>query len=381
MLYQWFIVVQSLGLYPPLGPCRRIKQHSSTKKPTIPQSPPAPNYRYLRFLFATYLLLTCTHVYAIHQEIIAIFSLSASPIALFSLSGFICTRQCQEQRKILKLLKSTPCAHPYIGNNHPSFDSFIETSSNSKKLAMLSTWQTTNSKTPVVMDYEPGSKAICINTGASACISNYKNDFISYSPVTDQVISGISSGLSVAGCGTLCWNIRDDDGNNIILHISDALHVPNIPICLLCPQQVAKQTGKASDGFLASRTHGIFTYDGFTRTVPYKGQNSLPLLFATKLDSNVSSSNICNNDHTNALVSIALPLSPEGNLTRTQRKLLCIHECMSHISSNTSLVTATSVNPFDVSVHVKNPYVMHVVWEMLTNAQSLLTLPPSKPCT
>jgi hypothetical protein len=29
------------------------------------------------------------------------------------------------------------------------------------------------------MDYAPGSKAICIDTGASSCISKDKNDFIS----------------------------------------------------------------------------------------------------------------------------------------------------------------------------------------------------------
>jgi len=133
---------------------------------------------------------------------------------------------------------------------------------------MLSAWQTTNSKAPILMDYAPRSKAICIDTGASSCISNDRTNFISFSTVTDQVISGISSGLSVEGCGTLHWNIRDDDGNNIILHISDALYIPTIPICLLCPQQVAKQTGLASDGFTAGGTHGTFTYDGFTRTVP-----------------------------------------------------------------------------------------------------------------
>jgi hypothetical protein len=189
----------------------------------------------------------------------------------FAISGFSCLpdiRQCWEHHKIKKLLTSVPCDHPIILNNSPCIDSFIETTSNSKKLAMLSAWQTTNSKAPILMDYAPRSKAICIDTGASSCISNDRTNFISFSTVTDQVISGISSGLSVEGCGTLHWNIRDDDGNNIILHISDALYIPTIPICLLCPQQVAKQTGLASDGFTAGGTHGTFTYDGFTRTVP-----------------------------------------------------------------------------------------------------------------
>jgi hypothetical protein len=125
---------------------------------------------------------------------------------------------------------------------------------------MLSAWQSTNSKAPIIMDYAPGSKAICIDTGASLCISNDKRDFITYHQVTNQIISGISSGLKIEGRGTLRWLIRDDLGNDVILHISDALHVPNVPnvpLCLLCPQQVAKQTGKRNDGFHAGGTNGV----------------------------------------------------------------------------------------------------------------------------
>jgi hypothetical protein len=60
--------------------------------------------------------------------------------------------------------------------------------------------------------------------------------YITFTSITDQVISGISSGLTVEGHGTLCWIIRDDNGDNIILYISDALYVPKVPIRLLCPQ-------------------------------------------------------------------------------------------------------------------------------------------------
>ncbi len=233
MLYQWFIVARSLGLYHPLHPYRKIKITSS-HKPIIYKSPPAPNYNRLQTIFAIYLVLICTHVHAIHQEYLPLCSLSALPTTILSLSGLSYIQQYRDQRKILRLLTSIPCAS--TTEHQLCNDLFSDTKSNSKTLAMLSAWQTTNSKTPVLMDYYPGSKAICIDTGASACISNDRNDFISYFPVTDQVISGISSGLSVAGRGTLHWNIRDNDGNNIFLHVSDALHVPNVPICLLCLQ-------------------------------------------------------------------------------------------------------------------------------------------------
>ena len=106
---------------------------------------------------------------------------------------------------------------------------------------MLSAWQTSNERISTIMDYTPGSKAICIDIGASACISNDERAFVTLTTVTDQTISGIGSGLTVQGHGTLLWTISDNDGNKIKLYIADALYVRNIPICLLCPQQVAKQ--------------------------------------------------------------------------------------------------------------------------------------------
>jgi len=280
-----------------------------------------------------YLILNCTQVLAIYNEYLPIISLCAIPFTISSVSYLQHIRQCWENTKIKDLFTFVLCDQPIL-NDRPCIDSFIETTSNSKKLAMLSAWQTTNSKVPILMDYAPESKAICIDTVASSCISNDRTDFISFTPVADQVISGISSGLSVAGHGTLRWNICDNDGHNIILHISDALYVPNIPICLLCPQQVAKQTGLANDGFIAGGAHGTFTYDGFTRTVPYNGQNGLPLIFATRLDRKMSDPSSCTNEYVTAFLSTELPLAPESNLTRPQRKLLPVHKCMAHIGFN-----------------------------------------------
>jgi hypothetical protein len=200
---------------------------------------------------------------------------------------------------------------------------------------MLSAWKTVTTRASTVMDFVPGSKAICIDTGASSSISNDRKDFITFHPVTDQVISGISSGLKVKG-GTLCWIIRDDNGDDVILHISDALYVPKVPLCLLCPQQVAKQTGNLSDGFIAGGINGIFIYDGFTCTIPYHGRNGLPLLFSAdpgtihpSLAPSASISSI--NAHAKALLSTEVPTSPTTNLTRVQCKLLHIHECMAHL--------------------------------------------------
>jgi len=218
----------------------------------------------------------------------------------------------------------------------PCNELFINATSNTKKLAMLSAWQSTNSKAPIIMDYAPGSKAICIDTGASSCISNDRRDFITYHPVTDQIISGISSGLKIEGRGTLRWLIRDDLGNDVILHVSDALHVPNVPLCLLCPQQVAQQTGKSKDGFYAGGTNGVLTYDGFVRTIPYNGRNGLPLLFAAdpntiKPTFSPSIPDSCTSEHVRVLLASEISLPSNTNLSRPQRKLLHVHERLGHI--------------------------------------------------
>jgi len=96
---------------------------------------------------------------------------------------------------------------------------------------MLSAWQTMNTRASRVMDFAPGSIAICIDTGASSSISNDREDFITFQQVTDQVISGISSGLKVEGRGTLHWIIRDDNGDDVVLHISNALYVFAFTLC------------------------------------------------------------------------------------------------------------------------------------------------------
>jgi hypothetical protein len=74
---------------------------------------------------------------------------------------------------------------------------------------------------------------ICIDTGASACISTRKENFVSIRQVDNLKINGIGSSLPVAGIGLLKWTIRDDTGNDIDLYVHDALLVPTAPMGLL----------------------------------------------------------------------------------------------------------------------------------------------------
>ena len=94
-------------------------------------------------------------------------------------------------------------------------------------------------------------------------------------------MQGIGSRLEIAGEETLRWSINNDDGHAIILHVRDALYVPKVPMCLLCPQQVAHQTSKIRDGFNAGASHGTLAFDGFIRTIPYSTRNNLLIVFTS----------------------------------------------------------------------------------------------------
>lgn len=105
-------------------------------------------------------------------------------------------------------------------------------------------------------------ESVCVDTGASACISPHRINFTDLRPVTNLKINGIGSGLAIEGIGTLRWSFIDDSNNAIDLYIRDALYVPSTPMGLLCPQQIAQKTKHPGDGFQAIYPHGILQFAG-----------------------------------------------------------------------------------------------------------------------
>jgi hypothetical protein len=152
---------------------------------------------------------------------------------------------------------------------------------NSSKLAYLNAWQSTQNTNIRMMNFSPGGHPICIDTGASSCISNNKSDFLDLQPTSNNVLNGIGSGLHIEGIGTLCWKLTTDNGDEISLQISDSLYVPSALMCLLSPQTITQQTNNLNDGFNAKGPHGIFTFAGFTKTIHYNSKNNLPILFTS----------------------------------------------------------------------------------------------------
>jgi len=159
---------------------------------------------------------------------------------------------------------------------------------------------------------------ICVDTGASACISTQKGNFIHLHPVNNLKINGIGSGLLIEGIGVLKWSVRDDSGNQIDLFVKDALYVPTAPMGLLCPQQVAQQTGTAGNGFQALAHGGVFQFQGYRRTIPYEQHTRLPIFHTME----------CRQ----AIANLALNAQLDSAPSRTQQLLLRWHNCLSHMS-------------------------------------------------
>jgi hypothetical protein len=91
-------------------------------------------------------------------------------------------------------------------------------------------WQSSNAIKSVMMDFAPGSSWICIDTGASACISNNENDFVSLVACNNNTIQGIGTGLKIARKGRLQWSIHTNGGQAVNLYVRDNLFVPGVPM-------------------------------------------------------------------------------------------------------------------------------------------------------
>jgi hypothetical protein len=153
---------------------------------------------------------------------------------------------------------------------------------NAKLLAYLTALISADIKNKGKAVFDPGGEYVCVDTGASSTIWNFLKDFISLEKIDNLMINGIASGLKVEGVGVLKFTIMDTEENTLDVIIRDALYVPNAPMCLLCPHQLAHQTGKEGDGFNSLAHHGILTIEGFSSIIQYDRHNNLPI-FRTQL--------------------------------------------------------------------------------------------------
>ena len=83
---------------------------------------------------------------------------------------------------------------------------------------------------------------IGVDNHTTMTISNDKSHFIGPIRPTNVGVKGSGNNMVKAtGKGALKWKIEDDEGKVHIFMIHNALYVPQSSLCILCPQQWAKQ--------------------------------------------------------------------------------------------------------------------------------------------
>ena len=77
--------------------------------------------------------------------------------------------------------------------------------------------------------------------GTSCCMSNNRSQFVDMRMAHDAPVKGIGEGLIAEGQGMVLWHIHDDEGIVHAFEIRNCLYVPQLPCCLVYPQQIVKQ--------------------------------------------------------------------------------------------------------------------------------------------
>jgi len=176
-IYMWFYI-QFYHLIPSL-PCSIT--HHATNRPS--KSKPFT----LGLLHLFLLLYICANLHIVH----AIYS-DAAPITYLGIIP-ICLTAGFIVRPLLPLSSKTfPTGNVSFLPPHLPSDPI----KHHDKLAYLSAWSSLHDHSKLhLMNFSPGGKLICIDSGATCCISNNHQDFITFSPSKNSVLNGIANGL------------------------------------------------------------------------------------------------------------------------------------------------------------------------------------------
>jgi hypothetical protein len=195
---------------------------------------------------------------------------------------------------------------------------------------LLAAFQATyhDSPHPITPDQVP----IIIDSGASVSMSPHLGDFINPPhPVQPAEIKGIASGLQIRGIGNISYTFTNDAGKLQTLILHDCLYVPQCPVRLLCPRQIGIETDVPGDGFNSLHPHPILTAHGQTTTLRYDPISKLPVLYTSPgiksyptYLAGLSSTATTSTDISSRIID------PYGNLSKSQRHKLFLHEKSNH---------------------------------------------------
>ena len=119
---------------------------------------------------------------------------------------------------------------------------------------MTTTWAQDNKVSPGMFDSD--SQALMLDDGASACITNDKNDFTEPPRRVDRKVKGIKGHAKATHRGTIKWHLEDDNGLVHVMVITGAYLIPEACTRILSPQHLAQQ---AEDHYPKAEGTGALT--------------------------------------------------------------------------------------------------------------------------
>ena len=107
---------------------------------------------------------------------------------------------------------------------------------------MTTTWANGTSKSPPGgKQFDSDSRALMLDDGALACITNNRDDFIEPPKRVDCKVRGIKGHAKATHRGTLKWHVEDDSGLVHIMVIKGTYLIPEVATQILSPQHLAQQ--------------------------------------------------------------------------------------------------------------------------------------------
>eukprot|EP00957_Ditylum_brightwellii_P190094 14471771-Ditylum_brightwellii.AAC.1 len=178
--------------------------------------------------------------------------------------------------------------------------------------------------------------------------------------------------MQIIGKGTVHYYVNDDHGNKVQILISNAYHIPSLPVRLTSPQQLAQQPRDPLTGAYATKKDLILSWDFHCTTLKYNKANNLHMLYTEPGGSTAASMLTQHKDPFPSMYANrhALPFSSlleEDNTPHKKMKWNQQTTCKQKYTNNQNL----KKNHIQITTSNANP----IIWMI----QSLLTTFPHHP--
>ena len=148
--------------------------------------------------------------------------------------------------------------------------------------SMMTTWE--NRSAPSQGIFDSDAQALMLDDGASACITNDKDDFTEPPKRVDKKVKGIKGHAHATHRGTIKWHIEDDRGLVHVMIIRGAYLIPEAPTRILSPQHLAQQADnhypqeEGTGALTTSKTITLFwAQRRYAKTVPLDPKTNVGL--------------------------------------------------------------------------------------------------------